>query len=77
MKGLEKMKLLIAEKPSVAKAICPVLGAITKKNGYMEGNGYIVSWCFGHLVGMYMPNDYGEPCQTISLQNDFLFQKSN
>lgn len=60
MKGLEKMKLVIAEKPSVAKAICPVLGAITKKNGYMEGNGYIVSWCFGHLVGMYMPNDYGE-----------------
>ena len=60
MKGLEKMKLVIAEKPSVAKAICPVLGAKTKKNGYMEGNGYIVSWCFGHLVGMYMPNDYGE-----------------
>ncbi|MDE6678544.1 MAG: DNA topoisomerase 3, partial [Ruminococcus sp.] len=54
------MKLVIAEKPSVAKAICPVLGAKTKKNGYVEGNGYIVSWCFGHLVGMYMPNDYGE-----------------
>lgn len=54
------MKLIVAEKPSVAKAICPVLGTMTKKNGYMEGNGYIVSWCFGHLVGMYMPNDYGE-----------------
>ncbi|MDE5771332.1 MAG: DNA topoisomerase 3 [Ruminococcus sp.] len=54
------MKLVIAEKPSVAKAICPVLGTTTKKNGYMEGNGYIVSWCFGHLVGLYMPNDYGE-----------------
>ena len=54
------MKLVIAEKPSVAKAICPVLGTTTKKNGYMEGNDYIVSWCFGHLVGLYMPNDYGE-----------------
>lgn len=54
------MKLIIAEKPSVARAIYPVLGANTKKDGYMEGNGYIVSWCFGHLVGMYMPNDYGE-----------------
>ena len=54
MKGLEKMKLVIAEKPSVAKAICPVLGTKTKKNGYMEGNGYIVSWCFGHLVGMIL-----------------------
>ena len=54
------MKLVIAEKPSVAKALCPVLGTITKKNGYMQGNDYIVSWCFGHLVGMFMPNDYGE-----------------
>lgn len=54
------MKLIIAEKPSVARAIYPVLGANTKKDGYMEGNGYLVSWCFGHLVGMYMPNDYGE-----------------
>lgn len=54
------MKLVIAEKPSVARAIAPVLGANTKKNGYTEGNGYIVSWCFGHLVGLYYPNDYGE-----------------
>ncbi len=54
------MKLIIAEKPSVARAIYPILGANTKKDGYMEGNGYIVSWCFGHLVGMCMPNDYGE-----------------
>lgn len=54
------MKLIIAEKPSVAKAICPVVGALTKKNSYMEGKNCIVSWCFGHLVGMYMPNDYGE-----------------
>lgn len=54
------MKLIIAEKPSVARAIYPILGANTKKDGYMEGNGYIVSWCFGHLVGLCMPNDYGE-----------------
>lgn len=54
------MKLIIAEKPSVARAIAPVLGANTKKDGYTEGNGYIVSWCFGHLVGLYMPNDYCE-----------------
>lgn len=54
-------KLIIAEKPSVARAIYPVLGANSKNNGYMEGNGYIVSWCFGHLVGLCMPNDYGEP----------------
>ncbi|MBE6873205.1 MAG: DNA topoisomerase III [Ruminococcus albus] len=54
------MKLVIAEKPSVAKAIAPVLGAETKKNGYTEGNGFIVSWCFGHLVGLKFPNDYGE-----------------
>lgn len=54
------MKLIIAEKPSVAMSIAPVVGANTKKDGYTEGNGYIVSWCFGHLVGLYYPNDYGE-----------------
>lgn len=52
------MKLVIAEKPSVARAIYPVLGANTKRNGYTEGNGYIVSWCFGHLVGLLYPDDY-------------------
>lgn len=52
-------KLVIAEKPSVARGIFPVLGATTKRNGYMEGNGYYVSWCFGHLVKPYLPNDYG------------------
>lgn len=52
------MKLVITEKPSVARAIALVLGANTKKNGYTEGNGYIVLWCFGHLVGLYYPNDY-------------------
>ncbi len=52
------MKLIIAEKPSVAKGIAPVVGATSKKNGYMEGNGYIVSWCFGHLVALLLPNEY-------------------
>lgn len=54
------MKLVIAEKPSVARSIYPVLGANKKCDGYMEGNGYIVSWCFGHLAQLYMPNDYGD-----------------
>ena len=43
--------LVIAEKPSVAMALASVLGARTRKDGYVEGNGYIVSWCVGHLVG--------------------------
>ena len=43
------MKLVIAEKPSVAMALASVLGARTRKDGYVEGNGYIVSWCVGHL----------------------------
>ena len=46
------MKLVIAEKPSVAMALASVLGARTRKDGYVEGNGYIVSWCVGHLVGL-------------------------
>ena len=54
------MKLVIAEKPSVAKGIYPVIGATTKKNGYYEGNGYMVSWCFGHLVHLKYPDDYCE-----------------
>ena len=54
------MKLVIAEKPSVAKAIAPVVGAKSRKDGFFEGNGYIVSWCYGHLVGLYLPNEYRE-----------------
>ena len=44
------MQLVIAEKPSVAQSIAKVLGADERKDGYMEGNGSIVSWCVGHLV---------------------------
>jgi DNA topoisomerase-3 len=52
------MKLCIAEKPSVAKDIAHILGAGTRKDGYFEGNGYWVSWTFGHLCTLKEPNDY-------------------
>ena len=44
------MKLVIAEKPSVAQSIARIIGAAGRKDGYLEGNGYLVSWCVGHLV---------------------------
>ena len=44
------IQLVIAEKPSVARSIAGVIGADQKRDGYMEGNGYLVSWCIGHLV---------------------------
>ena len=53
------MKIIIAEKPSVAKSIAVVVGANNKKEGYIEGNGYAVIWAFGHLVGLAMPEYYG------------------
>jgi len=53
------MKIVIAEKPSVAKEIAGLLGASEKKDGYLTGNGYYVTWAFGHLVGLGMPEDYG------------------
>jgi DNA topoisomerase-3 len=52
------MKLCIAEKPSVAKEIATILGANLKKDGYFEGNGYWVSWTFGHLCTLKEPHDY-------------------
>ncbi len=50
--------LVIGEKPSVSRELAKVLGAKTKKNGYLEGNGCIVSWCYGHLVGLKFPDEY-------------------
>ena len=44
------MKLVIAEKPSVARSIAAVIGAADRHDGYLQGNGYLVSWCIGHLV---------------------------
>lgn len=54
------MKLVIAEKPSVAQAIAHVLGATARKDGYTEGGGWLVSWCVGHLVGL-APADAYDP----------------
>ena len=54
------MKLVITEKPSVAQSIAKVIGAKNRFDGYLEGNGYIVSWCIGHLVEMVPPEGYGE-----------------
>lgn len=53
------MKLVIAEKPSVARSIAAVIGADQKKDGYLEGGGYLVSWCVGHLVELAAPERYG------------------
>ena len=54
------MKLVIAEKPSVAMSLAAVLGANEKKDGYMEGGGYLVSWCVGHLLELAQPEAYGD-----------------
>ena len=52
-------RLVVSEKPSVAMAYAKVLGATNRKDGYLEGNGYLVSWCVGHLVELAPPNAYG------------------
>lgn len=52
------MIVCIAEKPSVARDIARILGATASKDGYMEGNGYQVTWTFGHLCELKEPNDY-------------------
>ena len=54
------MELVIAEKPSVAQSIAAVLGATQRKDGYLEGNEYLVSWCVGHLVELAQPESYEE-----------------
>lgn len=54
------MQLVIAEKPSVAKSIADVLGALDRQDGYFEGGGYIVSWCVGHLIELAEPESYGD-----------------
>ena len=50
--------LVVAEKPSVAMSYAKVLGATSRQDGYLEGNGYLVSWCVGHLVELAPPNIY-------------------
>lgn len=61
------MIVCIAEKPSVAKDIARILGATTSHNGYMEGNGFQVTWTFGHLCTLKEPNDYTESWKHWSL----------
>lgn len=55
----QTMKTIIAEKPSVAKEIAHIVGADKREEGYMQGNGYYVTWAFGHLVQPAMPDTYG------------------
>ena len=50
--------MIVTEKPSAAMAYAKVLGATSRKDGYLEGNGYLVSWCIGHLVELAPPNVY-------------------
>jgi len=54
------LKLVIAEKPSVAMSLAAVLGATERKDGYLEGSGYLVSWCVGHLLELAQPEAYKE-----------------
>lgn len=61
------MKVCIAEKPSVARDIARILGATNQKDGYLEGNGYQVTWTFGHLCELKEPNDYSENWKRWSL----------
>ncbi|MDR1454999.1 MAG: DNA topoisomerase 3 [Tannerella sp.] len=63
------MKVCIAEKPSVAREIAEVLGAKTRKDGYLEGNGYQVSWTFGHLCTLKEPHDYNPVWKMWQLQS--------
>ncbi|MBY6796093.1 DNA topoisomerase [Clostridium botulinum] len=62
-------KLLLAEKPSVARNIGEALGCKTRKNGYLEGNGYIVTWAFGHLLTLYDCKDYDPKLALWSFEN--------
>ena len=63
------MKLIIAEKPSVAAAYAAALGAKSKKDGYIEGNGYLISWCIGHLVELAEAAAYGEQYRKWSIDS--------
>ena len=63
------MKVCIAEKPSVAREIAEVLGARTKREGYIEGNGYQVSWTYGHLCTLKEPHDYTPEWKSWRLQS--------
>ena len=61
--------MVVAEKPSAAKSIADVLGAKTRRDGYYEGNGHIVSWCVGHLLGLAEPSQYNEKYEKWRLED--------
>ena len=63
------MQLVVTEKPSVAQAIAHVIGAGERKDGYMEGNGYLVSWCIGHLVELAQPDAYSDAWKKWSYES--------
>ena len=63
------MKLIIAEKPSVSKNIADALKIKNRQDGYFEGNGYIVTWAFGHLLQLYDAKDYDEKMSTWKMEN--------
>lgn len=70
------MKLILTEKPSVAKNIADALNIKTKKDGYFEGNGYIITWAFGHLLELYDAKDYDPKMKTWRMEY-FPFIPSN
>ncbi len=57
---MHEIKLVIAEKPSVAQSLAKVIGEDKRQDGYLEGGGYLVSWCVGHLVELSAPERYDE-----------------
>lgn len=61
--------LVVAEKPSVAQSIAKVIGAVGKQDGYLEGNGYLVSWCVGHLVELAAADSYDPRYSKWSLED--------
>ncbi|WP_318618458.1 type IA DNA topoisomerase [Priestia megaterium] len=63
------MKLIIAEKPSVSKNIADALKIKGRQDGYFEGNGYIVTWAFGHLLQLYDAKDYDDKMSTWKMEN--------
>ncbi|MHB1956143.1 MAG: DNA topoisomerase, partial [Sulfobacillus sp.] len=63
------MKLIIAEKPSVARDIASVLGSVQRREGYLEANGYTVTYAVGHLVGLADADAYDSKYKTWKLQD--------
>ena len=65
--GDEKMKVIIAEKPSVARNIAEALNVKKRCDGYLEGEGYLITWAFGHLLQLYDAKDYDEKMKSWTL----------